>query len=248
MNLNQSSSPFNSLDADLPNEQHPAKANQIRSFLKSLVRAVALLVVAPALILYCFSAIFGREKTFPGFAQAFSLIPGITGQFLRHAFYSAVLKNLGRDSCLTFGTIFSHASAQIGNDVYIGAFCSIGDVTIEDDVLLASHVSIMNGSQQHGIERLDIPIREQPGTMRHITIGSGSWIGERALVSADIGKHCVIGAGAIVTKPIPDYAIAVGVPAKVLRFRNSTDENQADLEPSEDFSFANQLDHSLATT
>ena len=41
--------------------------------------------------------------------------------------------------------------------------------------------------------------------------------GERAIIAADIGQHCVIGAGSVVTKPIPDYAIAVGVPAKVIR-------------------------------
>lgn len=68
-------------------------------------------------------------------------------------------------------------------------------------------------------ERLDIPIREQPGKFEQITIGTGAWIGERALVAASIGKHCIIGAGAVVTKPIPDFAIAVGSPAKVIRYR-----------------------------
>jgi acetyltransferase-like isoleucine patch superfamily enzyme len=53
-----------------------------------------------------------------------------------------------------------------------------------------------------------------------VTVGQDTWIGDRALVLADVGQHCVIGAGAVVTKPIPDYAIAVGVPAKVVRFRN----------------------------
>jgi virginiamycin A acetyltransferase len=197
---------------------------RMKRSLKILVRGLALLLVAPALIVYWLSTlVIGKEKSFPGFAQAFALIPGISGQYLRHAFYSVALRRLGKDSCVTFGTLFSHATAQLGNDVYIGASCSIGDVTIGDDVLIASHVSIMNGSQQHGIERLDIPIREQPGTFQHVTIGTGSWIGERAIVSADIGQHCVIGAGAVVTKPIPDYAIAVGVPAKVVRFR--TDES-----------------------
>jgi acetyltransferase-like isoleucine patch superfamily enzyme len=78
----------------------------------------------------------------------------------------------------------------------------------------------MNGAAQHGIERLDIPIREQPGTWPRIIIGRDSWIGDRAVVAADVGKHCVIGAGSVVTRPIPDYAIAVGVPAKVVRYRN----------------------------
>jgi hypothetical protein len=78
----------------------------------------------------------------------------------------------------------------------------------------------MNGGSQHGIERLDLPVREQPGTWPRVTIGRDSWIGDRAVVLADVGRHCVIGAGSVVTRPLPDYAIAVGVPAKVVRFRN----------------------------
>jgi virginiamycin A acetyltransferase len=98
-------------------------------------------------------------------------------------------------------------------------FCVIGDVTLEDDVIVASHVSIANGPAQHGIERLDIPIREQPGEWPRITIGRDAWIGERAVVLTDLGQHCVIGAGAVVTKSVPDYAIAVGVPARVVSSR-----------------------------
>jgi hypothetical protein len=44
--------------------------------------------------------------------------------------------------------------------------------------------------------------------------------GDRAVVMADVGRHCVIGAGSVVTRPIPDYAVAVGVPARVVRYRN----------------------------
>src|SRR5262249_30475419 len=111
-------------------------------------------------------------------------------------------------------------TTQLGRNVYVGPYCCLGDVTLEDDVLLGSQVSIMNGSAQHGIERLDIPIREQPGIWPRVTIGRDSSIGDRAVIMADVGAHCAIGAGSVVTKPIPDYAIAVGVPAKVIRYRN----------------------------
>ena len=82
----------------------------------------------------------------------------------------------------------------------------------------------MNGSQQHGIERLDIPIREQPGVFLPVRIGRDSWIGERAIIAANVGQHCIIGAGSVVTKPIPDFAIAVGVPARVIRYRKESPE------------------------
>jgi acetyltransferase-like isoleucine patch superfamily enzyme len=52
-----------------------------------------------------------------------------------------------------------------------------------------------------------------------VRIGEGSWVGSGAIVMADIGKHCVIAAGAVVTEAVPDYAIAGGVPARVIRSR-----------------------------
>jgi virginiamycin A acetyltransferase len=107
----------------------------------------------------------------------------------------------------------------VGATTYIGNYCSIGDVDIANDVLIASHVSIMNGCNQHGIDRLDIPVREQVGVYDEVSIGEDTWIGERATIAASIGKHCVVGAGALVLKPLPDYAVAVGVPAKIIRDR-----------------------------
>ena len=101
----------------------------------------------------------------------------------------------------------------------MGSFCTIGNVTIERDVLIASHVSVMNGCRQHSIERMDVPVREQIGVYEDITIGEDSWIGERATIAANVGKHCVVGAGSLVLHDIPDYSIAVGVPAKVIRDR-----------------------------
>ena len=119
----------------------------------------------------------------------------------------------------TTGTGFQLQSAEVGNNAYVGLYCCLGAVTLEDDVLLGSHVSVMNGGAQHGIERLDIPVREQPGEWPRVTIGRDSWVGDRAIVLADVGKHCVIGAGSVAKKPLPDYVIAVGLPAKVVRYR-----------------------------
>jgi acetyltransferase-like isoleucine patch superfamily enzyme len=191
---------------------------------KTGVNCLALLVVFPCYLAFRLSSLLlGAGKAFPGWAQAFSLVPGLTGVFLRRAFYGLVFPRCGADSCISFGTVFSHASAEIGRSVYVGVYCCLGDVTLEDDVLIASHVSIANGGSQHSIDRLDIPIREQRGTWPRIIIGQDSWIGDRAVILANVGKHCVIGAGAVVTTPIPDYAIAVGVPARVIRYRNAAD-------------------------
>src|ERR1700730_11889982 len=117
----------------------------MRSFLKTLAGGTATLVVLPAFLLYTFARLgLGAEKAFPGWSQAFALIPGLTGVYLRRAFYRLVFPRCSRGCCISFGTVFSHATAQVGRDVYVGIYCSLGDVTLEDDVLLGSHVSIMN--------------------------------------------------------------------------------------------------------
>jgi virginiamycin A acetyltransferase len=196
----------------------------MRSTLKSLANGLAWLCILPAALLYWLAtAVMGRERAFPGWSQAFSLLPGQTGVYLRRAFYRTILRRCGDGSVISFGTVFSHPGIEIGDNVYVGLFCCIGDVTLEDDVLVGSHVSITNGSSQHGIERLDVPIREQPGLWPRVTIGRDSWIGDRAVVMADLGAQCVIGSGAVVTKEVPPRAIGMGVPCRVTGWRGEAE-------------------------
>lgn len=192
----------------------------MKRLLKTTVHCICTLLILPAFIVYWLEGkVIGFDNAFPGWSQGLSLIPGIPGINLRQAFYRLTARRCERDASIGFGTIFSHPGVSIGQTAYIGNFCSIGDVTIEQDVLIASHVSIMNGCHQHGTNRLDIPMREQIGRYEPITIGEDSWIGEHATVAASVGKHCIIGANSLVLNPIPDYSIAVGSPARVIRDR-----------------------------
>jgi len=206
----------------------------MRTFFKFVADVFAVALVFPAVCGYWAGAVLvGPQRAFPGWSQALSLLPGLSGVYLRRAFYRLALPRCGHGSVVSFGTVFSHASAEIGSKTYVGVFCCLGDVTLEDDVLVGSHVSITNGSRQHGIDRLDIPVREQPGVWPRVTVGRDSWIGDRAVVMADVGQHCVVGAGAVVTQAVPDYAIVVGVPARVAGWRDQPSET-ATSRPSDD--------------
>src|SRR5262245_45346573 len=135
----------------------------MKKVLKAGADGVALLLVAPCWLGYLIGCLLlGREKAFPGWSQGLCLVPGLVGVYLRRAFYRLVLPRCGADTHLGFGVIFSHPTASIGRTVYVGPYCCLGDVTLEDDVLIGSHVSVTNGAGQHGIERLDVPVREQP--------------------------------------------------------------------------------------
>lgn len=111
----------------------------------------------------------------------------------------------------------------VGNEVNIGHFAHIVakyGIIIEDSVLIADKVYITDCN--HSYEDITKPVIEQGiYPAGEVKIGTGSWLGENVcVIGAKIGKHCIIGANAIVTKDIPDYSVAVGIPARVIRRYN----------------------------
>jgi len=89
---------------------------------------------------------------------------------------------------------------EIGNDVWTGHYVYVSDAN-------------------HGYVDPDEPVGKQFAAPRPVRIGSGSWLGHGALVlgGATIGEHVVVGAGAVVTGDLPDFSVAVGNPARVIR-------------------------------
>lgn len=113
----------------------------------------------------------------------------------------------------------------LGDQVYLGDFSIIsgddGAVHIGSKVLIGPHCLIQ--AANHRFERTDIPIMEQGHTPGRVVIEDDVWIGGNAVVcpGAHIGRGCVIGAGAVVVGTLPPNAVAVGVPARVIRFRGA---------------------------
>lgn len=193
----------------------------MREAAKAFAHALAWIVVTPSVISWRLRArIMGADRAIEGSTQAWALVPGLVGQYLRRAFLSRTLRSCARTATIEFGTLFSSAAAVIGDRAYIGPRCHLGWALIEDDVLLAAGVHVPSGGRTHGIDDLTTPIRDQPTMKTPVRIGRGSWIGSAAVVMADVGRDAVVAAGAVVTRPIPDFTIAGGVPARVLRHRD----------------------------
>ena len=110
--------------------------------------------------------------------------------------------------------IVGHLGIDIGNDVWTGHYVYITD-------------------QNHGYENVDLPISQQTQAERVVSIGDGSWIGAGSVIlpGAKIGKHVAIGANSVVTGEIPDFSVAVGAPARVIK-RYS---NDGQWRPSHEF-------------
>jgi acetyltransferase-like isoleucine patch superfamily enzyme len=137
---------------------------------------------------------------------------------------------------------------SLGNDVIINALAWLqvehenGHLTIDDGVNLGhmNHVyaykSIHLGKKVltadkvyisdcvHEYKDINVAIMNQETiALAPVTIGDHTWLGENVVVlGASIGKHCVIGSNSVVTKDIPDYSIAIGSPAKVIKRYNTT--------------------------
>jgi acetyltransferase-like isoleucine patch superfamily enzyme len=132
----------------------------------------------------------------------------------------------------------------VGNNVLIGRntvlSCKDGDLSICDNaniamncliqsgknvrigknVLMAAYVYIVGGGG-HRSSRTDVPIIQQGQTIRDVVIDDNAWVGAGVTIMDGIrvGRDAIIGAGAVVTQDIPEFAVAAGVPARVLHDR-----------------------------
>ena len=131
--------------------------------------------------------------------------------------------NLGKNSQIMApisGAAFDRI--KIGDNVFINSnslLMARGGITIEDDVMFAANVQLLSNNHDE--------YDRQVLTCKPIHIKKGAWIGAGAsiLPGVTIGKYAIVGAGAIVTKDVGDYEVAVGIPAKVLK---TLDKNKFD--------------------
>jgi uncharacterized protein (TIRG00374 family) len=154
------------------------------------------------------------------------------------------------DNCVLDAKGDGNQGITIGNGVFIGKntilTCHDGDIVLEDNVnigfncvisslssivvkknnLFASYVYLVGGD--HIADRTDVPVLFQGRTSKGIVIGENCWLGAHVVVldGSVIGRDCIIGANAVVNGEIPDFAIAVGTPAKVLRDRREGKEKK----------------------
>lgn len=154
------------------------------------------------------------ELLFGFCAQLLAILPGPPGRWLRGAYYFGTLDRCSWETHIGFGSLFTHRGAAIGSRVSMGAYCVIGHACIGDNVMIGSRVSMPSGKRQH---------MDDEGRLAELTrfdtiaIGGNSWIGEGAIILADVGSGCIVSAGAVVIQPMPGGSLIGGNPAKVLR-------------------------------
>lgn len=157
---------------------------------------------------------------FPYLSEALSQIPFDFGWKFRRAVYAKILPQVGENVILHHGVTIEDERTTFGDNVWVSVGSYIDYVIIEDDVLIGQNVVLLSGKNHHFIHRTDIPIKQQGNPPKMpITIGRGVWIGANATVMADVGNDAIVGAGSVVIKPVPPFAIVAGNPAKLIKMR-----------------------------
>lgn len=134
--------------------------------------------------------------------------------------YNALLKELLEDRIGEGSMIAAPIAGAaidrliIGKNVYINSgslLMARGGITIEDDVLIAANVQLISNNHD--------PYDRAVLTCKPVMIKQGAWIGAGASImpGVTVGKYAIVGAASVVTHDVPDYAVAVGNPAKVIR-------------------------------
>lgn len=159
------------------------------------------------------------ETGFRTISELLSLIPFAIGLIVRYEFYRRALCACGNNVFINFGTVFYYPEVSIGNNVLIGMYNTIHHCDFGNDVLIAEGCHFLSGSEYHNFSRNDVPMTQQEGKMKRISIGSDVWIGTSAVVMDDVASGSIVGAGSIVTHKVEPYSIVAGNPAKMVRKR-----------------------------
>ncbi|KKH16919.1 acyltransferase [Methanosarcina mazei] len=141
---------------------------------------------------------------------------------IRYALCRHLFRQCGENVNVEKGASFgSGRGIMIGNNSGLGINSIVEKATIGNNVMMGRDVIIMSNS--HKYEDCNVPMIFQGiKPVKEVIIGDDVWIGHRVIIlpGVKIGKGSIIGAGAVVTKDVPDYAIVGGVPAKIIRYRN----------------------------
>jgi acetyltransferase-like isoleucine patch superfamily enzyme len=188
---------------------------RVRLIGKAVAFTVALAIAAPLIIMaWLEEKLLRGEVLFQLSSQLLAVVPGFPGRYLRGAYYYGTLESCSWETHIGFGSLFTHRGATVGPRVSMGAYCVIGHARIGEEARIGSRVSIPSGKRQH----LDDEGRLAAVTrFEHVSIGAKTWVGEGAIIMADVGGRCIVSAGSIVTKEIPSECVAAGNPARVLR-------------------------------
>lgn len=191
----------------------------VKRALKASANGVSLALMAPLALTAWLERVSTRrgEHVFAFWSHVVSQFPGLPGLYLRRAYYRLTLDACTPDYFMGFGAFFSHRQARVSEGVYIGPYAIIGSAALGESCLIGSRVSILSGPDLHELDEDGNWTEANLGRMRQIEIGHHAWVGEAAVIMADVGARAMVAAGAVVSSPVPPGVVVAGNPARFVR-------------------------------
>jgi len=184
-----------------------------------LLNGVCLMLVSPcALSALLWERITnGSESIFVFWAHVFSVFPGDAGVFLRRAYYRLTLSHCAFNFYVGFGALFTHRYAFVEKDAYIGPYALVGMAHLGEGCLIGSRASLLSGTAQHALDEQGRWGPCDRTRLRQIKIGDYAWIGEGAIVMANVGAGTMVAAGAVVDQDTRAGILVAGNPSRFVR-------------------------------
>lgn len=185
----------------------------------SAANACAVIAVAPLALLARFERQIAprSEGCFQFFAQLLAGVPGYPGVVLRRAYYWWTLEQCSLQTFVGYGAYFAHRMARVGDHVYIGPYAVVGAADIGTWAMIGTRASLLSGSGLHALDESGRWLPSDLTRMTRIHVGAHTWIGEGAILMADVGYGANVAVGAVVSTPVREGVLVAGNPARFVR-------------------------------
>ena len=156
------------------------------------------------------------KRVFQFWSDVFALFPGKPGSIFRCIYYRMVIAYCSLDADIYAFVSIAHRETSIDSGVIITSYTSVGRCIIGNGTGVGSGCHIISGRKEHTVtsEGVDFSVPLKGSSIR---IGKRVWIGDGCIIMADIGDGAVVGAGSVVTRPVPEFCVVAGNPAKVIK-------------------------------
>lgn len=158
----------------------------------------------------------GHEGVFHFCTNCVAFVPGLPGVYIRRAFYRLALDGCDAVCHIGFGAMFTHREVIVERGVYVGTLALVGSALLREGTSIGSRASLLSGTELH--EYRDgqwTPYNADK--LRQIALGPHAFVGEGAIVMADVGAGSMVAAGAVVAAPVPAGVVVAGNPARFVR-------------------------------
>lgn len=192
----------------------------MKTVIKAFLNRLSQLLMLPFVILCKLEEVLSANKVtviFNTCTHLLALLPGLPGVFLRRGFYSLTLDECSLNCYIGFGTIFSQKDTTVKKHVYIGSYAIIGSSFLGEYSLIGSRASILSGTALHELGEDGKWTPFSADQLVKISIEKNVWIGEGAIVAADIGEGAMVAAGAVTTSKIKPHVMVAGNPARFVK-------------------------------